>query len=184
MAISHKDHNHPNTPAARAACRKLYAANDAVNTLPHVAAVNEAVKQAAKPATWHVKPKGKQPTALKINNPGPGKSIKRLNSLIKDVADLADVPHALVHGIKEAWARDLDVRVGDKFRDDEARITIQAEVCEIALVWKVNNPHGISAIWVRNWDSSKQFKVTSVAEAFIVSENRDLWDEFGNLRTA
>jgi hypothetical protein len=29
MAISHKDHNHPNTPAARAACRKIRAAMEA-----------------------------------------------------------------------------------------------------------------------------------------------------------
>jgi hypothetical protein len=176
MAISHKDHNHPNTPQARAACRKLYAANDAVNTLPHVAAVNEAVKQAAKPATWHIKPKGKQPAALK--------NTKRANTLIKNTADLADVPHGLVYGIKEAWARDLDVRVGDKFRDDEARVVIQADLCEISLVWKVTNPHGVSAVWVRNWDSSKAFRVTSIAEAFSVSETRDLWDEFGNLRIA
>lgn len=129
-----------------------------------------------KPATWNVVPKGKKPVAVK--------NVKKTNSLIKNRSDLADVPHALVHGIEEAWARDLDVKVGDRFRDDEARITIQGEVCEIALVWKVANPHGVNAIFVRNWDSSKTFKVNSVAEAFIVAEDRDLWDQHGNLRTA
>jgi hypothetical protein len=170
MAISHKDHDHPNTPAARARCRQELKAEGTV----HLAPGHESTP--TKPATWHVKPKGKQPAALK--------NAKRTNSLIKNRSDLADVPHALVHGIEEAWARDLDVKVGDRFRDDEARITIQAELCEIALVWKVANPHGVSAIWVRNWDSSKQFKVNSVAEAFSVSETRDLWDEYGNLLTA
>lgn len=163
MAISHADHDHPNTPAARAKCRKEMAKG----TTP----------PATKPATWHVKPKGKQPVAL-------SKNVKRTNTLIKNVADLADVPRALAHGIREAWARDLDVRVGDRFREDEARITIQAELGEIALVWKANNVHGVNAIWVRNWDSSKAFKVNSVAEAFIVTEDREMWDEHGNLRMA
>jgi len=51
-------------------------------------------------------------------------------------------------------------------------------------VIRLANRHGVHAIWVRNWDSSRQFKVNSVAEAFMVSEDRDLWDEYGNLRTA
>jgi hypothetical protein len=182
MAISHAEHNHPNTPAARAACRKRMA-NDqspldssAERALNPVRKLAEEAGLVKKPATWNVVPKGKKPVALK--------NAKRTNSLIKDRSDLADVPHALVHGIEEAWARDLDVKVGDKFRDDEARITIQAELCEIALVWKVTNPHGVHAIFVRNWDSSKTFKVNSVAEAFTVSDDRDLWDEHGNLLTA
>jgi len=179
MAISHKDHDHPNTPAARAACRKQMSIGDTPltgNPIPSTVAgvINQAL--APKSTTWHVKPKGKQPAALKNK--------KRTNSLIKDISDLADVPQALAHGIREAWARDFDVRVGDKFRDDEARVVIQADLCEIALVWKSTNVHGVHAIWVRNWDSSKAFKVNSVAEAFMVAETRELWDEYGNLRTA
>lgn len=170
MAISHADHDHPNTPAARAACRKRLANSQSPLDAPTERALN------TPPTTWHVKPKSKQPAALK--------NAKRENTRIKDRSDLADVPHALVHGIEEAWARDLDVLVGDKFRDDEARIVIKGELCQISLVWKVGNPHGVWAIWVRNWDSSKGFKVSSVAEAFTISEDRDLWDEYGNLRTA
>jgi len=180
MAISHADHDHPNTPAARAKCRARLANGQspldksAERALAEAAGVVKASEK--KPATWNVVPKGKVPAAAK--------NTKRTNTLIKNRSDLADVPHALVHGIEEAWARDLDVRVGDRFRDDEARITIQADLAEIALVWKVANPHGVSAIWVRNWDSSKAFKVNSVAEAFTVAETRELWDEYGNLRTA
>ena len=168
MAISHADHDHPNTPAARAKCRKDMAATPGKTFKENA--------EAKKAATWHVKPKGKVPAAAK--------TVKRANSLIKNVSDLADVPKALAHGIREAWARDLDVKVGDRFRDDEARVVIHAEVGEIALVWKSTNVHGVHAIWVRNWDSSKAFKVNSVAEAFIVTEDREMWDEHGNLRTA
>lgn len=180
MAISHKDHDHPNTPAARAACRKQMAKGDVPltgNPVPQTIAENLTGAIKGKPATWHVTPrKSKVPAALKNN--------KKPNARIKDRTDLADVPHGLVHGIEEAWARDLDVRVGDRFRDDEARVVINAMMCEIALVWKVTNPHGVSAIWVRNNNSSKAFKVSSIAEAFTVSESPDLWDEYGNLRTA
>lgn len=183
MAISHADHDHPNTPAARAACRKRLANGQSPRDEATERALNHPVRKLAeeagltnKPGVWHVKPKGKVPTAAK--------NVKRENTRIKNRSDLADVPHALVHGIEEAWARDLDVLVGDKFRDDEARIVIKGEVCQISLVWKVGNPHGVWAIWVRNWDSSKGYKVSSVAEAFTVSEDRDLWDDYGNLRTA
>jgi len=193
MAISHKDHDHPNTPAARAACRKRMAKGQSPLDAPTERALNPMREEAGimpvrhsqeeiekidrrRGAVWTVKPK--------VNNRGALKSTKRINSLIKNRSDMADVPRALVHGIEEAWARDLDVRVGDRFRDDEARVVIQAELGEISLVWKVTNPHGINAIFVRNWDSSRIFKVNSVAEAFTVTEDRDMWDEFGNLRTA
>lgn len=176
MAISHADHDHPNTSAARAACRKALSKDGVYDwkASPERKLAEEA--GIVKPATWHVKPKGKTPAAVK--------NMKRINTLIKNDSDMADVPRALAHGIREAWARDLDVKVGDRFRHDEARVVIQAELGEIALVWKDSNMHGVHAIWVRNWDSSKAFKVNSVAEAFTVTEDRDLWDEFGNLRTA
>lgn len=180
MAISHADHGHPNTPAARAACRKRLADGQSPLDVSAERALAEAAgivkKATSKPATWNVVPKGKKPVALKTT--------KRTNTLIKTVADMADVPRALAHGIREAWARDLDVKVGDRFREDEARVVIQAELGEISLVWKDSNVHGVHAIFVRNWDSSKTFKVQSVSEAFAVMEDRDMWDEFGNLRTA
>lgn len=172
MAISHADHNHPNTPAARAKCRARLAAGKSPLDGPTERALNPVTKS----ANWNVVPKGKKPVALKTT--------KRSNTLIKTVADMADVPHPLAHGIREAWSRDLDVRVGDRFRHDEARVVIQAELGEISLVWKDSNVHGVHAIFVRNWNSSKTFRVQSVAEAFAVMEDRDMWDEFGNLRTA
>lgn len=178
MAISHADHDHPNTPAARAKCRAAMAKDGTpVKTGPvHKLAAEAGLVPKMAPA-WNVVPKGgKKPAALK--------NTKRANSVIKNTADLADVPHAFAHGIREAWARKLEVKTGDRFRDEEARIVIVAGLCEIALVWKATNVHGVSAIWVRNWNSSKQFKVNSVSEAFTVSEDRDLWDEYGNLRTA
>lgn len=257
MAISHADHNHPNTPAARAACRKRIgngqspldaSAERALGTvkvsaeraLAESAGLVKPVRVAESPAMvqylrhWALgEPVTKTPSTgvvrsafrkgYVVDNPNGsgepmvtdlGKSVaglvkpakvtvvprkrgdggvvkgmkaaapkntKRANSLIKNESDMADVPHALAHGIREAWARDLDVRVGDRFRDDEARIVIQNEVGEIALVWKVTNPHGVHAIFVRNFDSSRTFKVNSVRQAFEVTETWDAWDVHGNL---
>lgn len=189
MAISHADHNHPNTPAARAACRKLRSVMEAgtafapaftqpakVTVVPRTRGDGGVVKGMKESRAF----RNGQARMQKVDP----KNVKRTNTLIKNDSDMADVPRALAHGIREAWARDLDVRVGDRFRHDEARVVIQAELGEIALVWKDSNMHGVNAIFVRNYDSSKTFKVSSIAEAFTVTEDRDLWDEFGNLRTA
>lgn len=177
MAISHADHNHPNTPAARAKCRKAMASIDYVT-----GATPDPVVGVAVPGQMTVVPRkrgdGGVVKGMKAAAP---KNTKRANSLIKNESDMGDVPHALAHGIREAWVRDLDVRVGDRFRDDEARIVIQNEVGEIALVWKVTNPHGVHAIFVRNFDSSRTFKVNSVRQAFEVTETWDAWDVHGNL---
>lgn len=192
MAISHADHNHPNTPAARAACRKRIgngqspldaSAERALGTVKVSAerALAESAGLVKAPQMTVVPRKRGDGGVVKGMKAAAPKNTKRANSLIKNESDMGDVPHALAHGIREAWARDLDVRVGDRFRDDEARIVIQNEVGEIALVWKVTNPHGVHAIFVRNFDSSRTFKVNSVRQAFEVTETWDAWDVHGNL---
>ncbi|MET0416572.1 MAG: hypothetical protein ABW022_11195 [Actinoplanes sp.] len=185
MAISHADHDHPNTPAARAACRKAMASTGAP-----VGAVRKLAEQAGivKPAKLTVVPrrkgdggvvKGLKATAPEAAN----KALKRTNTLIKAEHDLADVPRMLAYGVRMAWALDLDVRVGDPFNDAERRIVVQADKGEIAFVWREANPDGLHKIFVRNWDSSITHEIASVQLAFeITAHDSEAWDERGNLR--
>lgn len=168
MAISHADHDHPNTPAARAKCRR---ANDVGGTT-HLSYENP-----AKSATLTVVPRKRGDGGVVQGL----KNAKRPNTLIKADYDLADVPRILAYGVRTAWALDLDVKVGDRFNDEEKRLTIQHELAEIALVWRDKRPDGIWAVFVRNWDSSKTFKVESIQHAFEVAADRVAWDENGNL---
>lgn len=174
MAISHKDHNHPNTPAARAKCRKeLGQAIQIADTTG-----NKLAQEILNPARMTVVPRRRGDRGVVQGL----KDAKRPNTLIKDISDLADVPHILAYGIRMAWALDLDVRVGTPFNDAEKRVVVQADKAEIAFVWRVANPNGMHAVFVRNWDSSKTFKVASVQQAFEVSaHDAECWDEYGNL---
>jgi hypothetical protein len=181
MPISHADHDHPNSPAARAACRKRLAAGQS----PMNASAERALAEAAgvvKAAQITVVPRkrgdGGVVQGMKAAAP---KNVKRTNTLIKEEYDLADVPRMLAYGVRMAWSLDLDVRVGDRFTEDEKRLVIQHEVAEIALVWRDKRPDGIWAIFVRNWDSSRTFKVDSVQYAFEVAGSWDAWDEHRNL---
>ena len=177
MAISHKDHNHPNTPAARAKCRKAMEKTGA----PVKVSAERVLAEGAglvKPAKMTVVPRRRGDRGVVQGL----KDAKRPNTLIKDISDLADVPHILAYGIRMAWALDLDVKVGTPFNDAEKRVVVQADKAEIAFVWRVANPNGMHAVFVRNWDSSKTFKVASVQQAFEVSaHDADCWDAYGNL---
>lgn len=172
MAISHADHDHPNTPAARAACRKLMEKGNAPKG---------GVKRNSSLAT----PLAKMTVVPRKRGDGGVvqglKNAKRPNTLIKADYDLADVPRMLAYGVRMAWALDLDVKVGDRFNDEEKRLVIQHEEAEIALVWRDKRPDGIWAVFVRNWDSSKTFKVESIQHAFEVAADREAWDENHNL---
>lgn len=175
MAISHADHNHPNTPAARAACRKRMAAGQS----PRDESAERALA-GVKPAKMTVVPRkrgdGGVVKGLKES------ATKRPNTHLRTIGDLADVPAMLAYGVRLAWAADLDVIVGDKFNDTEARIVIKADRGEIALTWRVATPNGIHAIWVRNYDSSRQFKVDSVQHALeVCAHDSEAWDANGNL---
>lgn len=187
MAISHADHSHPNTPAARARCRKelgLSTKTVTVNLTPERKLAEQA--GIVKPAQMAVVPRKRgDGGVVKGTKAAAPKNVKRKNALIRHIHDLADMPKILAYGVKLAWAADLEVRVGDRFREDEARVVINADKGEIALVWKDKNLHGLTAIWVRNWDSSVQYKVDSVQYALeICAHDSDAWDEYGNLRNA
>lgn len=152
MAISHADHDHPNTPAARAACRKQ------MSVQPHDASTG--TTPVARPAKMTVVPRtrgdGGVVKGLKNTKPKAAtKTLKRENTRIKSVSDLADMPQMLAYAVKLAWAADLAVVAGHPFNDQEAHIVIQGSVAHITCMWRVSQPHGIYDMHVRPVDSSR-----------------------------
>lgn len=195
MAISHKDHDHPNTPAARATCRKATAKIEEGTTARH----SDVLRDVLKPAQVTVVPRTRgdggvvkgmvaaKPTSIAndIQFQHGRKDVKRPNSLIKNVSDLADMPKMLAYAVRLGWDQDWDVKVGDRFREDEKRIEVHGDKGIVSLVWRDKRPDGIWKIWVRNFDSSKQYTVESAQEAIeIMRFDSDRWDQYGNLKTA
>lgn len=198
MAISHADHDHPNTPAGRAACRK--ANRDQVITdavARHTTPERRLAEQAGlvKPAQMTVVPrrrgdggvvKGMQAVrpsttskaaadramrkAEKGGLAGLVPTTKKPNTQIKNIGDLADVPRMLAYGVRMAWAKEWSVRVGDKFNDNEARIVIDAPAGEIALVYRPSLPNGVWGVFFRAGYGSVTTRVESVQLAFELGE--------------
>lgn len=182
MAMSHKDHNHPNTPQARAACRKAMAKAGTDSGL-----VLDLNGGGIRPAQMTVVPrkrgdggvvKGMKATAPKAS----GKNLKKPGTHLRTIGDLADVPRMLAHGVRTAWTEDWDVVVGEPFNDTEARIVIKGDEADIALVWRPSLPEGVWGVFIRNWNSSVTFKVNSIQEAFEAAKDKGAWDEFGNYK--
>jgi hypothetical protein len=168
MPISHADHDHPNTPAARAACRKSMAATGA--TVPR------------KPAQVTVVPRtrGDGGVVRGLVATTPTAAVRRLKvsgTLIKRVGDLADVPADLATEVRRAWKLDWTVQVGHPFNDDERRIVITGPKAEIALVW---DSKGRTATFVRHHDSSVTSRVGTPDDAFDAADTDDAWDGHGN----
>lgn len=189
MTISHKDHDHENTPAARAKCRKqmkaepgrTFAENAGVpakmTVVPRKRGDGGVVRGMGKHAPGCAYPKEPHTQCVLAAKP-----LKRQGTFLRADHDLADVPRMLAYGVRLAWAIDWDVKVGDRFNENEARIEIHGDKGIISLVWRDKRPDGIWKIWVRNYDSSKQFVVDSVQEAIaIMDHDSDRWDEYGNL---
>lgn len=151
MAVSHKDHNHPNTPAARAACRKTMAINaEGGFTAVQKRIVDGAVKAAQMTVVPRRRGDGGVVKGLKAA------MLKRPNTRIKNIGDLADMPQMLAYAVRLAWAHpDLEVVVGDPFNDQEANVVIKGPAAYITCVWRVSQPNGIYAMRIRPVDSSK-----------------------------
>ena len=175
MAISHKDHDHPNTPQARAACRKAMASGDMTLNLR---------TGDIKPAQMTVVPRrrgdGGVVKGLKATEPKAAtRRLKVSGTLIKAIGDLADVPQELARAVRQAWTWGWTVQAGHPFNDDERRIVVSGEFAEVALVW---DSTGRTGTFVRNWDSSVTFRMDDFEAAFTAAANADQWDEFGNLK--
>lgn len=164
MAISHADHDHANTPAARSACRKRMAAgqsprdDSAERALGNIkmtgTTARKLARQAAKADMVKISPRVKSG-----DNKKPG-------TVLRTIGDLPDVPPMLAYGARLAWANDWKVTVGHPFNDSEARIVIEAPAGEIALVWKHSLPNGIWGVFFRAGYGSVTTRADSVQEAF------------------
>jgi hypothetical protein len=169
MAISHADHDHPNTPAARAKCRKAMASGGV--TKPTAERKLAEGAGLVKPARWAaVEPLGR---GAKRGPRVDTRNRKRPNTALKSTGDLADVPRMLAYGVRMAWALDYPVRVGDQFNDLESRIVIDAPAGEIALVWKPSLPDGVWGVFFRPGYKSVTNRVDSVQFAFALGAGED-----------
>jgi hypothetical protein len=154
MAISHADHDHPNTPAARAACRKQMGRGDVPLTGNPVPAGGVAGRMAAA-LTVVPRRRGDGGVVRGMKAAAP-KTLKKPNTKIKNIGDLTDMPQMLAYAVRLAWQHDdLQVVVGDPFNDHEANIVIKGPAAHITCIWRVSQPNGIYAMRIRPVDSSK-----------------------------
>jgi hypothetical protein len=144
MAISHAGHNHPATPAGRAACRKAMAGT------PVQSAVMVGKSQGGPKIIVAKSPgtKGLREAAEAV------KTRKKANTKIKGIGDLTDVPPMLAYAVRLAWAAELEVVAGHPFNDTESNIIIKGPAAHITCIWRSAQPNGIYAMRIRPVDSS------------------------------
>jgi hypothetical protein len=158
MAISHAGHDHPNTTAARTACRKAMAVQ------PHDASTGTTPvpKPAKVKSITTIGGKRRTPVAATGN-------IKKPRTQLRTIGDLPDVPRMLAYGARLAWANDWPVYVGTPFNDTEARIEIHAPAGEISLVWRPSLPNGVWGVFWRPGYNSITHRVDSIQGAFAMA---------------
>ena len=170
MAISHTDHDHPNTPAARAACRKAMGATGAPGKTSAERALAEAAGIVKKSAKLTVVPRtrgdGGVVKGLKASKSPAGKFIRMQ-------ADIpADCPMPLHYAITAAWEKGWDVIEGYKLKVDENRILISGDIAQVSVVW---NPVGGCAVFVRKMNSSVTHRADSAQAAIGIAAGDDEW---------
>lgn len=146
MAISHAGHDHPATPAARAACRKAMG-----GTAPA-----PAPKKPVGPIrlVGVAKANGTGFRAFVINNEG-------------DLA--AEVPHVFSGAIREAWSKGWKVTSAHPYNDTEKRVEITSDRGTVALVYKAANPNGVWGVFWRATNETITHRITD-APVGIVAE--------------
>lgn len=145
MAISHADHDHPATPAARAACRKAMADGKLVN-------FNIIQTDATKPHTRGVRLVG----VAKAN----GRGFRAF--AIRNEGDLADgVPHVFSGAIRKAWDMGWDVRSAHPYNDTEKRVEVKSDHGTVTLVYKAGNER----VWGVFWRATSEVITHRITEA-------------------
>lgn len=164
MPISHADHDHPNTPAARAACRK--AMGSIIKGTTHETVEN--VEGDRKPIKMTMVPR-------KRGDGGVVKGMKAAGPerFLRTSADIpVDCPQPLHYAITRAWANGWDVVEGYKLNDMENRILIAGTIAQVSIVW---NAAGFSAIFIRRLDSSVTHRADSAQAAMGLASGDDDW---------
>lgn len=175
MAISHADHDHPNTPAARGACRKAMAKGTTHQTTENVTGDRKPAKMTVVPRTRDA---GGVVKGMQATDPRPAaRRLKVSGVKLTRIGDLADVPAVLATEVRRAWKLDWTVQAGSPFNDDERRIVITGPKAEIGLVWDSN---GRTGTFVRNHNSSVTHRLDTPDEAFDAADTDDAWDGHGN----
>lgn len=151
MAIDHSSHDHPATPAARAACRKAMSA-----TQPAA----DGAPAASTPAR-----RTKRPTASSAASARPSRRTVRV---LREEGDLAGVPAALAPCIRVAWHLNLSARFGPSDHNEGmSELIVGGPKAVVTLVWTPGGdrtPEGrIAATFARPVNSSvtRRLHVTS-----------------------
>lgn len=170
MAISHANHSHPNTPAARAACRK------ALNDGNEVATTSGTF--VGKPAQMTVVPRRKGDggvvQGMKAAKPIRGKDAGvRGEVRIRTAGDFpGDIPAGHTLTIARAWEKGWSVILGESLTTGETRILIGGNGVQVSLVW---NAEGSSGVFVRTHMSSIQHRVDSGIQAIALAAGDEEW---------
>jgi hypothetical protein len=151
MPISHVDHDHPNTPAGRAKCRK-----DMSNLTVTVDSGKIVSSGLPKPAKVTVVPRkrGDGGVVRGMKAARPSGNLKRPGTRLRTIGDLPDVPRMLAYCARLAWAEGWEVTVGEPFNDIEANLLIKGTIVEIRCIWRHTLKDGIWALHLRRHGSS------------------------------
>ena len=150
MAISHTDHDHANTPAARAKCRKALMAD------------TEAGLRGSAP----LKPKG--PVRLVGVAKANGTGFRAF--AINDEGDLANaVPHVFSGANRKAWEMGWTVRSAHPYNDTEKRVEVKSPHGTMSLVWKERSPNAVWGVFFRPVNTSITSRIEA-AEVGLVNE--------------
>lgn len=151
MAIDHSSHDHPATPAARAACRRtLGAGTPAIRTVPMTDATTGLIRDGAG-RLMAVEPRGRARRAPVTADAKP--------RAIRGIGDMPDVPHVFGEIIHRAWTMGWDVTTATPYNADERRVEITSTAGTAQLVWRANQPHGVTAVWFRPCNTSVASRV-------------------------
>jgi hypothetical protein len=142
MTINHNGHDHPATPAGRAACRKAMAGGATPAPATGKMKITVAPKGGRKP----VKVKGVQ---------GPdgdmaAESWRVRGTGIPEGSKLLGVPAYIAEAIQHAWAQDWYVRVGQQWDSKRKTVVIvkddrndDAPTRELGVAWIGTGIHGV-----------------------------------------
>lgn len=145
---SHTGHDHPATPAGRAACRRAGGAPEATVEAPQTSA------------------KARSPRAASVGTP------HRKIASTGDLGGLA-VPHVFGAVIRWAWDHGHDVRTGDTYTDDQRTIVIKSDHGWLTLTWRGSRPNGVHAVSFRPVGTSVATQLPTINEGIRALDGKE-----------